>query len=525
MKKSNLKILTFASLLALLVTGCTKPTPTPSTSEAPSISQVESESSTESESTSSSSEKEELNDWSSELKALMTELLGETIPYIALEEETLEYSLNEDETGPYIFIGDYSKTNLISSYGAILEENGYTFFGSDSEAGYLSTFYLKEDIIVQYEYYDLDPEYAGNTIYAWIYEEEQGGSEVEVITDWPAEFKEILLEVVGEVIPVATLEASSIEYYADEDETGPYACIHDTYQANLVEDYGDVLVQAGYEYLGLNDDYADYGYIAYFYAKGDLIIQYAYCGIEGYEGNEVYAWIEPEETPTGSWPTEVEQAIFEYTGTTIPYIQLDEETITTWVSEDPAYLVIYDTYSTDLISGYGAILEAAGYEFVKTSEEWGYLETYYYKDGITICYNYYNTDPGWECNEIYITLDEGYEKPQDILTAWPSDFASDMEACFGEVLPVAPFQASTFDYVYWIEDGLFEGMLADSSDTSFVEAYNQILLDAGYECLGEGMDSYLVAYQKGNIYIEIGYFPGDEEYIAGNELWIMCEVL
>ena len=298
---------------------------------------------------------------------------------------------------------------------------------------------------------------------------------------------------------------------------------------NLIENYGLILEANGWEFLGTSDEY---GYLETYYTKGDLVICYDYYPEEGLEGNEIFVWSEAEPAAT-EWDAELVELMEEVLGTEIPFVALESSTLQYGVEEDESgeYIYIVDSCSTNLLGGYADTLEAAGYEHYVTDTSYGYEITVYTLGDLIIQYSYFPGNTQYLAgNEIYAwveAVEEGYAPGVEngVVVAWPEDLASDMETYLGEQIPVAPFEAETFDYVYWVEDGSFEGMIADASAESIAEAYEQILLDAGYECLGEGMDSYLVAYMKDNIYIEFGYFPGDDNYVAGNELWIMCETL
>lgn len=47
----------------------------------------------------SNSTTQQIDSWSNEIKSLMQEVLGEELPYVALEANTVQYGKNSDENG------------------------------------------------------------------------------------------------------------------------------------------------------------------------------------------------------------------------------------------------------------------------------------------------------------------------------------------------------------------------------------------------------------------------------------------
>ena len=529
MKKNSLKILTLASLSALLLAGCNTPTSTSSNEGSSTTSQVDKE-------PSSSSSEQQAKKWSSAIEAAMFDVIGETLPYIQLDEETLMYSIEEDAYGYFFYLHDTSSKNLVSNYGKALTSAGYKYYGTDTSYGYDSIMYTKGDIVVQFDYCIADG-YYGNEIFAWIETEDNGGgsSEVEYLTAWPAEFKEILIDVVGELIPVAPLEIATLDYEAGEDEYGPYAYICDYATKNLLANYGDILENAGYTYYGYDDSYADYGYIAYLYTKGDINIQYGFMDYDGYTSNSIYAWIESEDdnggntggstTPSTGWPSDIEAEIVSFLGTTIPYIQLDESTLDIWVDDEEGYICIYDWSTVDLISGYGDILEDNGYEYLGYDDSEGYIAYFYQKGNIVIQYDFYN-ELGYEGNEIYAWLDDSTGGSTGGTTtpstgSWPTEIENALISFLGTTIPFIQLEEETLDC--WIDDE--EGYIGvyDWSYTNLISGYGNILKENGYTYYDsdDSLGYTVYFYTKGDLVIQYGYC--DISGYEGNEIYAWFE--
>ena len=105
------------------------------------------------------------NPWGSFLATAMKFCFGETIPYVALNEETAYYSFRAQDGAGYFVVGDDNETDLLTdTYGDLLIKAGYEFV-DDADP-----YYAKETsdfaIITSFEYYEATEEYeAGNEVY------------------------------------------------------------------------------------------------------------------------------------------------------------------------------------------------------------------------------------------------------------------------------------------------------------------------------------------------------------------------
>lgn len=204
MKKKSKMLLSAFCILAL--SGCQLPTnstPAASTTSSPLVTNSASSSSTmnsssssntsssiSSSSSSSSSSIVETKAWDEELIELMETHIGEVIPYIQLDEESLAYTYYEDDYGyPIVAIYDESNVNLLTGYKDILVDSGYELYEHYDEEvyGYEINFYSKGNVILQYDFYPGDAEYpAGNEIYISLLELPDAPGD-EYPDAWPAD--------------------------------------------------------------------------------------------------------------------------------------------------------------------------------------------------------------------------------------------------------------------------------------------------------------------------------------------------
>lgn len=115
------------------------------------------------------------------------------------------------------------------------------------------------------------------------------------------------------------------------------------------------------------------------------------------------------------------------------------------------------------------------------------------------------------------------DDPTD-LKSWPDAVKSQMETIIGEALPYVELAA---DYQYGIsedEDGQFF-YIYDNSATNALENYGETLLANGYQYNSvdteEGYNIYF--YTKGNIVVQYDFYPGDDTYQSGNEIYAWLE--
>lgn len=99
----------------------------------------------------------------------MIELLGEEIPYVAMDGESLYYSKETDKYGDMLYISDYSETSFADAYKAILLANGYTHYKDVTENGYTTYIYEKGNITIEFAFVSATAdEPAGNYILAYV---------------------------------------------------------------------------------------------------------------------------------------------------------------------------------------------------------------------------------------------------------------------------------------------------------------------------------------------------------------------
>jgi len=250
-------------------------------------------------------------DWSKEVKDLMTECIGEVLPYVELDAATLVVSGEFVEgVGGYFDAYDDSEVNLVSGYGDKLVKAGFEAVTAQGE-----TFYYKEtanggELYVSADWYEAQPATetseaipAGNEIYAEYYLPEPSYDEI-TFEDAVSLFEYFGIE--GVVIPAyecedATLEVlGGVEYEAIEFDIGNSS--HEEMEA-----FADALEGAGwaFEVDSYGDYYGVFGDTRACVYIGDWIGYtsqgYDCIRVQFYLGDEVFT----------EWPAEAIADIFE----------------------------------------------------------------------------------------------------------------------------------------------------------------------------------------------------------------------
>lgn len=358
--------------------------------------------------------------WPDEVKNEMEQIIGEVLPYVELA-EGYQHGINEDADGKFFYLMDESTENLLGEYGDILTKEGYQYNSVDTEEGYEIYFYTKGNIVVQYDFFPGNTEFAaGNEIYAWV--ENGGGTEdpgQTTLTAWPSELETLLTNTVGTTIPFVPLAANfAYEMY---DEATVY--IYDETSTNYLSTYGDTLIANGF-ILGAQDD--SYGYDIYLYQKAinedyNLIVQYDFFpGSTDYAaGNEIYVFLNQiiKETTSDVWPAEeIATLLGANCKVTVPSFAVDGSY---HYYEYEGSFVIYGAVASDISATYQASAVANGF-LVGTTIDFNTWEPvdylYDWEEYVAVFYTYYAEDGAFELS---ITPSEpAYD---ELLASFPSD--------------------------------------------------------------------------------------------------------
>lgn len=177
--KKSIKTIAFTLLSVGMLAGCNKPAPGPA------------------------------KDWSDEVKATMTALMGEVLPYVELDEETFYFQYTY-ETGVVEFVvGDDNETNLVENYGQDLKAAGFKYVSMGSEAYYRKTNEAGYSISLEFGYYEATAEHpAGNEIY--------GVVEMPEFTSWPEELVKLIFVINdADYFDVPAFEAANATFEVD----------------------------------------------------------------------------------------------------------------------------------------------------------------------------------------------------------------------------------------------------------------------------------------------------------------------
>lgn len=352
------------------------------------------------------------------------------------------------------------------------------------------------------------------------------------ITDWTQDEKNLMLELLEVVLPVAPFLEDEYEMFEYDDQVLAYG---DGVQ--VADEYCITLALEGYVFDG-DDGFG--GYVYYLeLTETRLVVVNVYDDIDdGLEYTGIEAWIyeDVEVLPLTEWSEDQSAAMIEALGeelplapiTTAAMFELDED-------EDGPYIYMHD--DGDFLADYGATLVAAGFgldgDGTGTNPTNGaYSYAVYVKESgdnflvVEITF--------WEEHDItsiiaYIVAGEGPIVDPVPLTEWSATQKAAMMAILGEELPLAPVTTAaifedTDDEIYVEDEG------------NFVTEYGATLVEAGYaleeEDAGESEDygPYVGAiYVKGigegedKLYVEVTYWETDEvtsilAYVVGEEV-------
>ena len=219
-------------------------------------------------------------DFTAEEKQIFISTIGEEIPFVV----NTYYSVTKFASLQEIcFLAGGVTAEDYEDYLDALVGVGYSQMGYVEDEDFNRTIYTyqKNDITIEVSYYlysdtmffDLTVSYVedlsggeGNT----------GGGEDsgEPNTDFTAEEKQALIDIIGEVIPFLYSSSYTFETGLFEDGSEYVYIYTDENTEEEFEAYLDTLLDAGYAYDGY--DYDEDGDIWYYYSKGDILLDICY---------------------------------------------------------------------------------------------------------------------------------------------------------------------------------------------------------------------------------------------------------
>jgi len=257
----------------------------------------------------------------------------------------------------------------------------------------------------------------------------------------------------------------------------------------------------------------DYSYTAYFYTKGDLVIQIDHfpgATINGEQygpENQIFAWLEGNGGSTGddagqttltAWPSDLLEMMNTSFGKTIPFVALADN-FEYASDEDGVY--IGDETSTNYLTNYGATLENAGFTKSAEDDSYGYTIYQYYIQAnddynLVVEYCYFPGNDDYSAgNSISMYLNQIIKEVK--VDAWPaSQIASVMnEKC---ELTIPEFTVSGQYTYFFYGTGIY---VYGTSDSDLSSSYDSSLTAA----------NFLLGYDA---YQELDYYYDWEEYVS-----------
>ncbi len=453
--------------------------------------------------------------WSNEIKLLMKEVLGEELPYVALDANTVQYGKDSDENGEYFYLTDSSATSIVETYKSTLVSNGYTLSSTDNDYGYDVFIYTKDTIVVQLDYFPGAEEdnvvyNPGNEIYAWLDLPTQRTD----LTDWPEELKTIMTNTFNYQIPFVAL-ASDFEYSLNDE----VLTISDASDTDFLSDgFEEALIKAGFiksttstseNYTAYNLTLNDNSYLSVEFAFTETS---EFLGMIIPGGNEIYITLNHV---TKTWPAEVIRNIYSNLSTvTIPEFAANGNY--EYYLANNGILISGDV-SSDITKDYIAKLgennfmtdeDYFGNQFYYDWEEYVNVEVQYSNSKfmvqvVPVDRSYTEFVTSFPADKIKALLGEGttevpsidikigdnikytlVEKNEDYGTPAyieltykddTSDISKSIMTNYVEVLKAAGW---TIDDSYYDEDGVYEAVSANKDVAlEFYSAYNKFVLD------------------------------------------------
>ena len=241
--------------------------------------------------------------WSDEIIEEMELYLGEALPFVQLNEETIYHGYSSDYEADYnvgvYFIGDDNENNVVSDYGTKLEEAGWVFT-DDEDGGYYSKEVNDYELVCTFDWYEATDEFAaGNEISVQcpiyvppVTEEALIAAGYQKVTGWPAEDVTEVLTSSYDISPIST----SAEWFTSgvqfiEGMFGDYYGIFLAIHSDVTEEADAAILGSGYYY---DDEYQ-----AYYSTDDEAMIA---VGLNnGFTLFEIYGpYLQPEEGEVAS---------------------------------------------------------------------------------------------------------------------------------------------------------------------------------------------------------------------------------
>ncbi len=247
------------------------------------------------------------NDFTPADKALLTEYLGTTIPFLPNDHYTLEgyYTPTGYEEGFHLRTTGNTQEEF-EAYKASL--HGFIpVSSSTTDAGITWFCYVKSDLIMDLAYYAQD----GNSVISVCVRTNSSISPTEpkpddsnhIYKDWSADDKALFNQYIGALIPFLPNDEYCIEGYYDKTDYENGICFY-TVGSTAAEFTAYLSKFASYTPDGTYTD--EDGILWYDFLKNDVVVRLAYYEVDGVGGVDVYVYSslskEPETTEPSTQP-------------------------------------------------------------------------------------------------------------------------------------------------------------------------------------------------------------------------------
>ena len=203
--------------------------------------------------------------WSTEIQAEMNKYIGEVLPYVQLNEDTI-YHGYDDTYGSlgafYYVIGDENENNVLEGYGDSLVAAGYVY-DSDEYGEYYDKDINGFTVSVSFDYYDAETDSnPGNEITVFVpqYVDEEYllAAGYEKVQGWPTELVTKVMQGANKTLTGVNTSGEwfvAEDIYEDTDEGCWYRCLYLATKGDYVNAFGQICSNLGY---GYDEDYGCY---------------------------------------------------------------------------------------------------------------------------------------------------------------------------------------------------------------------------------------------------------------------------
>ena len=230
--------------------------------------------------------------FTAEEQEMLIDMVGEVVPYLPNDEYDFFIDVTDGEESICFYTVGNTQAEF-DAYKALLIADGYELDGTYDEGGDTWYWYVKDNIYIDAIYYLEEGDYIACF---YIYTYGIGGSD-EILTDFTASDKQMLIDAIGEVIPFVENTSYSINSF----EAGNIWMLASGVTEDGLVKFIEDLEENGYTYESTELD--EGGDTWYIYSKGEFSIDFCRYTYEGNVYFELNIYYETEDGGEGGGET------------------------------------------------------------------------------------------------------------------------------------------------------------------------------------------------------------------------------